>query len=298
MADLSDVTAYLASTIAAIVYPSGTTGASIINGPVKIFEGWPLPDVLDLDMQGKFLSVATASVPAEPIDNGVGPVCSVSVFPVPGGTKAAFQILDNPYVITAPVHGLTPTVSGVALTLAGTPGTGEFVTIIADGSKIYSRGGADIATILAALLADMATDYPSAAVASDTITVNGASEIIARIGAPATLGQVTHRQEASVQITIWAPDPARRTALSAPIAVALSKQIVVTLADGSMAKITPERVNVTDDHQTVSIYRRDLVFAVEYATVETFEAVEITAVAQTVDATGSNPGAPTVVTAA
>ena len=96
------------------------------------------------------------------------------------------------------------------------------------------------------------------------------------------MGQAIHRQRQSIMITIWAPDPARRTSIASLIDVEMKKNYRFTLPDTSQATMTYEKTNQIDDHQTVSVYRRDLIYAVEYATIETFTAYEVTAVLSTI----------------
>jgi hypothetical protein len=270
MADLSDITALFASMAAATIYPNGNSQPSIINGPVKIFEGWPIPEIIDLDMRGQML-VNSVVAPT-----GVGPICSVSVYPMPNSGALAYQILDEPYIVVPPVHGLTPTIIGGAIALSGTPGTGEFVTLILD-KHVYSRGGASISAILAALLTDVLVDYPTAYVSGNSL-MTPATHVTARIGAPATMAQVTHRQIESVMVTVWTPDPERRTALVAPLDVMFKKNLRVALPDTSYAIIRYQKTNSTDAHQTVGIYQRDLIYTVEFATLDTFPVVEVTAI--------------------
>src|SRR6266576_4623553 len=98
MADLSDVTAYLASAAANAVYPNGTSQSSIAAMDCRIFEGWPMPEQLDRDMLGQMLS----GTPPEPIVRPGGTVANVSVFPMQGTGVTVYQILDETYVITPP----------------------------------------------------------------------------------------------------------------------------------------------------------------------------------------------------
>jgi putative ABC transport system substrate-binding protein len=44
VADLSDLTAYLATTAYNAVYPNGTGSASVASMDCRIYEGWPIPD--------------------------------------------------------------------------------------------------------------------------------------------------------------------------------------------------------------------------------------------------------------
>ena len=92
MADLSDVLTFMATTVAAIIYPNGTSQPSIVAAPVKIYEGWPLADQLDRDMAGTTTIAGTSGV--QP--NGVGPISNVSIYPMNDASSQTFHILDEP----------------------------------------------------------------------------------------------------------------------------------------------------------------------------------------------------------
>jgi hypothetical protein len=286
MADLSDVTAYIASAVAAVVYPNGTASPSIAPVPVgytnpadvRIFEGWPVPEQLDLDLAGQVMSGS----PPVPTGRANGPVPNVSIYPLPGATAIPYQILDKTYVVTPVTLGLTVVVEGNAVTITGTPNAGEFVTIVADREYIFSCGGASASAVLAALLTAAQADYPTASLAGSTLTIPAEYSLVARQGGQATLGKVTHRQRQGVMVTVWAPDHNTRSVLAKAIDGALKQNLVVTLPDGTDALITYQSTTVTDESQNVTVYRRDLNFQVEYATLETFTGTTITAVGTTI----------------
>ena len=110
MADLSDVTAYLAAQAAAAVYPNGVLQPSIaplaagFSNPmdVRIFEGCPVSEQLDLDLAGKVL----AGTPPTPRPRANGPCANVSIFPLPGGGSTTYQILDHTTVQRPVAYGL------------------------------------------------------------------------------------------------------------------------------------------------------------------------------------------------
>lgn len=257
MADLSDAAALIVNMATAALYPNGAGQPSAIDAPCKIYPGWPNSTALDADLRN-------------------GDV-HVSVFPVQGSTSKAPLTLDNPQVIVAPVHGLTAAVASQSITLAGMPTTGEFLTIVADRKRIYSASGASAAAIMSALLAAAQVDYPGASLSGSTLTIP-AVYLDVRIGAPATLANVTHRQKQAFYITVWAPSDALRTLAASLIDVALKKVNVVTFSDTSTGLLTFDRTIVSDLMQRAICYRRDLVFNLEYATLDTFQGVEITTV--------------------
>lgn len=273
MADLSHVTAAILDLAVAAVYPNGTAQPSVVNAPVRLFEGWPLASQLELDMQGLKLAAAGGTEA-----NGVGPISNVSVFPMAGGGAQTFQVLDKPYEIVPPAYGLTPSVADGTLTLAGTPSQGEFVTLNVENRRVYSRGGATAADICAALLPDVQVDYPSASANGATLTIPGVESIIVRQGAPATMGQVTHRQRHTIIVSVWAPTPALRSSLGASIDAALKTSLRITLPDTSQAIMVYDRTLQSDNFETMTVYRRDLYYSVEYATLETWTAYVVTSV--------------------
>ena len=255
MADLSEITAYFASTIAAALYPHAAS--PVFTESAKVYEGWPNSTALDADM--------------------IAGVVHVTVFPMPGSTGRAAQILDESHVIAPAVHGLSASIAGQAVTFAGAPGAGEYATLICDGKHIYSRSGTTLAAILAALAADAGADYAGVTTTSNSITVP-ASLIVARIGAPATMGRVTWRQRHQIMITIWANTPTARSGFAGFIDGLIKQNNVITLPDTSQALVTYDRTNTDDKRENALVYRRDLVFTVEYATVEQFQAYEVTSV--------------------
>lgn len=273
MADISDVTAYLAQAAATAVYPNGTSQPSAGAVDCRIFEGWPNPDQLDLDMAGKMLSTAN---PPAPIARPGGVVANVSIFPMQGTGVAVYQILDETYAIAAATINLGVSVTGTTITLSGQPATGEYLTIVADNAHVYSMGGSTTSALLSALLALVQVDYPSATANSTSITVPVKAYLVVRQGGVGTLGKVTHRQKQSVMITVWVPTRALRATLSAAIDNLIKQTIKVAMPDTSLAIVCYNRTNVTDEQQTQTIYRRDLIYDVEYATVQQFPGYVIT----------------------
>lgn len=282
MADLSDVTAYIAQAVAAAVYPNGTSQPSIAPVPagysnpadVRIYEGWPLSEQLDLDLAGQMKQAASPAPVARPN----GPCPNVSIYPLAGTSATAYQLLDKTYVLQQPVFGLSVTATSDEVTITGTPNAGEFVTLVADRANIFSEGGNSAAAVLAALLSDAQAVYPDAEVNGDTLTLPVDYALTVQQGGTGLLGKVTHRQTHMVMVSVWAQDQNTRSVLAKGIDNALKQKIVVTLPDQSDLKLVYSHTNVSDEGQNATVYRRDLMYACDYATVETFEGVTITSV--------------------
>lgn len=301
MADLSDVTAFLTQQVAAIVYPNGTSQPSIAPVPpgftqpmdVRIYEGWPLPDQLDLDVSGKYLP----SPGATPAPRPNGPVVNISIYPVPGAAAPAiYQVLDETYVITPPAYGLTVSTAGTVITVSGQPVAGEYLSIIIDRTYAISAGNQPSAgahggdTTTASLLADLAAQavaqgYAATSTAT-TLTVPAKYQLDVRQGATGVLGKTSHRQRQGIMVTVWAPDHHSRSVLAAAVDNVLKQGpydnpracLKMNLPDGTMALLLPSHTTQTDEQQVATIYRRDLVYLAEYATLTTFPGFVVTSV--------------------
>jgi hypothetical protein len=306
MADLSDVTAFIAARVAAAVYPEshgnansvsllpimmcfggmgGVVPAPSIAPPafgqtapqdVLIYEGWPIGSQLDLDVSGTMLPPGNPQGAPVPRPNGTR--ANVSIFPYGDASKAPFQILNQTYVIAEPVLGLAVAIDDEQVTLTGTPNPGEIVTIIVDNQFVYSSNAPTLAEMLSQLLAAIQVNYPQASLDGNELTIPFQVNIVVRQGGVGTLGRVLHRVCQSIMISVWAADHNTRSVLAEAIDIELQKKIIVTLPDTSQAKIVYEFTRQIDELQNVTIYRRDLVFDVEYATIETFQGTSITSV--------------------
>lgn len=293
MADLSDVTAYIAQAVAAAVYPNGTSQASIAPVPsgftnpanVRIYEGWPLSEQLDLDLAGQMKETSDAA----PAPRPNGPCPNVSIYPRTGTPAAPYQILDQTYVLEQPNFGLSVSVDGDQITITGTPNPGEFVTLVADRRNVFSEGGASAAAVLAALLADAQAVYPDAEVSGNTLTLPYDFSLTVQQGGVGLLAKVIHRQCHIVMVTVWAQDHNTRSVLAKAIDTALKAKIVVTLPDQSDLKIVYSGTFVTDEGQNATVYRRDLYYLCDYATLETFAGVTITSVTGQITVQGVPP---------
>jgi len=262
MADLSDVTAAIATIVSAAIYPNGTSQPSVSGGPVRIAEGWPIPAQLDAD-----LKAGTAQV---------------TIFPMAGNQAATYQPLNRYDVISQNAHGMTATVSNNQVTLSGTPSPSEYCTLIVDGTA-YSRSDVSAALILNKLLSDLLPSYPSASITVQTLTIPGSHSITARIGSTGVIGWTSHRQRVAIMVTIWSSTPSVRTALAAAADIALKQNNHLAMPDTTPAELCYERTNVVDNWETMTLYRRDLIYCAEYNTLAQVPGSEVTSTTVTVD---------------
>jgi hypothetical protein len=283
MADLSDITAFLANSATSAVYPNGASQPSVANMDVLIHEGWPIAEQLTLDLRG--LEIAFEGAP--PMPRPTGKRAHVSVFPMPGGSTP-YQILYpvRVQIIQEPTINCAVSVTGEAITYTGTPALGEILTIVADGTAFSTNAaaGATNISILQALLAKVQVTFPSASLSGNVLTVPFNFQMTVRQGGVGLLGRVIHRECQRIWVTIWAPDPTTRSTLAKAVDVAIKRHVIVTLPDTSQAKIIYTGTNVFDDRQNEGLYRRDLIFDAEFATLETTPGTTITTVGITLQA--------------
>ena len=262
MADISDVTALLAQTVLDACYPSGTQQASVTNADVFISEGFPLEGQLDPSIKaGK---------------------AAVTIYAAVGGAQNADQYLRRQEVISPAVLGLTLMVQDNVITFAGAPVPGEFVTVLLNnGAVLLNSAQITVLAILADLASQAVTAFPSLSHDGTTITFPGAYGVVARNGAKGLVGEILHREKSVVTVTIWAPNPADRTALANAIDITIKRGWRVTFPDTSQGFVRYSTTRISDERQNVSIYRRDLVYEVEYSTMDIYEAVTVLGVSTT-----------------
>ena len=257
MADLSDVQERLAEICAAAIYPSGAAQPSVIGASARIAPGWPVSANLDADL-------------AKGIVN-------VTIFPVRGTVANTYQVLEPAGVLVPAVHGVSASVIGSSITFSGGPSATEYVTLQI-GHHSYSRGGATLSALLAALLADIQVDYPSATLVGSTLTIPNQSGFIVRSGAQATLVETIRRISQPFMITVWAASPALRSTTGDLLTRTLVNSTRVYLADTSQMRCVFSRTDEWDNRENALLYRRDLVFNVDYAVTQQFTGYEVTTI--------------------
>jgi len=261
MADITDVEAAIVTIVGNAIYPNGTSQPSALPGgaAANVSRGWPLPACLDADL---------AAGKAE-----------ITIFPLGGASIHTYQIQDETYVVTPPTYGLTiVSIVGNVITVSGQPQTGEYLTIEADGAHIYSQTGATTTALLAALATAAQADYPSATSDATTLTIPYGHSLIVRQGAIGTLGNVTWRQRHSIMVCIWAPSDEIRTAAAKLADSALKKNIKLTMPDTSQCILRYMRTTSSDQQEKAGLYRRDLIYDAEFATVDLFPGYVVTSV--------------------
>lgn len=259
MADVTDVSNALVAMAAQAIYPNGTSGASAAGVPVKAYAGWPVPNVLESDLKaGK---------------------AHVSVYPLPTERRTSRHI-GRRWQVTAPG---TPTITAAVtlnqVVLGGTVTTPQNLYLLVNGKGYaYAVQATDtLAGIATALVALLHGDFPAASSNGATLNIPGAYSVIARVGAVGTAMQELRRQEKQFQISIWAQTPAMRSAVAGVVDVALSVSSDIVFPDGSHGILLYSHSFESDQTQKSGLYRRDLIYTVDFATTQTAAAPQVIA---------------------
>lgn len=262
MADVQDVLNTMVAQIAGWVYPNGTAQKPVYGSGVRVFSGWPLPAQLDADL---------------PKD-----IAHVSVYTIPGVGRNTTRYAPSAHVGQIVAATLTLTAVGNVLTVGGAMPSPfalhNMAVLMGKTPYIYSVQPTDtpasIATALATLLA---VDYPGTTSSGSTITVAGTAPTAVRVGTSAPVSREWERESRRFQVSVWAPDEATRSVISAAIRSALSKISFLVMPDGFGAHVVYAGDQLSDSGQKVRIYRRDIFYEIEYATTDQETAVVIVA---------------------
>jgi hypothetical protein len=247
MADQSDVENALVSLIANALYPNGTDAPSVAGPDCRIYRGWPNSAALDRDLAaGKI---------------------NVTVFPGSGAGRTTTRYAEQWVGPPAP-PSLTVAVAGTSVTFGGSGKIGQIAGILVDGKGYaYRTRTGDTPELVAANLAAMARDNSIVRLSQGTLTIAGAGSVLGRVVADAPVQQEVRRQEQDFRATCWCPTPASRDSVATAIDQALSSIRFLALPDGTQGRLLYSGTTVFDQSQNASLYRRDLMYSVEYATI-------------------------------
>ena len=283
MADLSDVGVALKAAIVGAIYPNGTSQPSVVGYPCKVAVGWPIPDQVDMDLQGLVLGPGGVGTKS----NGVGPIVNVSIYPQPNIERVTTRY-QREWVMTSNVTPtITGTVSGNTVTIGGTATANHYITIIINDLPFsYGLLATDTPSSVAAALAALVSASYSATAAGDVITLPATLSglISVNTGAPGVAVQEIRRQQHGFQIVIWAPSNAARIAACEVIDPLLAATDFLTMPDGTGAWMLYRGQNDSDNYEKAALYRRDLFYWVEYATTLAMTNYPITAAPVTLTA--------------
>ena len=251
MADISDVEQAVASTVTSILYPAGTIESSIIGVFCRIYRGWPNSATLNADLSAGALNVTVTS------DNESGRITT--------------RYLPKWYTMPS-IPGVAGSVAGQTVIISGNPSGGDVVGVMVDGvAYAYRVLAGDSPGLVAANLNRLIQADRPALVQGPTVSVPGANTIVVRMVRDNSASFESRRQEKDVRIICWCPTPPIRDVLAAALDAALNEMSFLVLPDSTSGRITYRSTACYDQSQNALLYRRDLLYTVEYPTVTIIE---------------------------
>lgn len=247
MADLADVEDRLVTLVVGALYPEGLATPSSVATDCRIYRGWPTPAGLDADLKAGWVNI--------------------TIFPdsTPGRTMTRYP---------SEWHGkpakptLEASVLGNMVTFSGSADLGQLAGIrIAGDTFAYRTVGGDTPQSVAANLATMIRGRQIVQLSGTTLTVPGGSSVSVRVVRDAPGLREIRRQAHDIRVSLWCPTPVLRDSVGAVVDTALAGLTFIDFPDTSVGHITYKSTSVFDQSQSASLYRRDLIYSIEYPTV-------------------------------
>jgi hypothetical protein len=247
MADLSDIEQAVADSVLSILYPAGPSQSSIVGALCRIYRGWPNPATLNTDLSAGAINVTVVS------DNDSG--------------RTTTRYLPE-WQTTPSQPGATASTAGSVITISGNPTIGDVVGVLIDGiAYAYRIRTGDTTDLVAANLSQLIQMDRPATAQGFNITIPGAGSIKVRIVCDNTTSFESRRQEKDLRVICWCPSPPIRDSVAAAIDAAIDPMSFMALPDGSRARMTYRNTSSYDQAQNALLYRRDLVYTIEYPTI-------------------------------
>jgi hypothetical protein len=251
MADISDVEQAVADTITSILYPGGSSQSSIIGALCRVYRGWPNSATLNADLSTGAVNVTVLS------DNDSGRT-----------TTRYLPEWQTKYA----QPGIMAAVAAQTINIFGGPAVGDVVGALIDGSAYaYRIQAGDTPGLVASNLNQLIQAEFPATVQMSTIVIPGARSIEVRVVCDNSTSFESRRQEKDVRIICWCPTPQIRDSVASAIDTAIDQIGFIGLSDDTNARIIYQRTASFDQAQNALLYRRDLVYTVEYPTVTIIE---------------------------
>lgn len=246
MPDRSDVEQALAGLVAGALYPGGTDADSAVGNVCKVYRGWPVANALDTDLERG--------------------IVHVSIVPVDGAFRDRTRYSAE-WQGALPATTMSASITTELVTFQGLGGSGQVAGIAVDGQAYaYRMQAGDSASLVAAALAALIrADRPAVAIESGVHLVSPRS-LVARVVADGQGGEELRRQEGRFRLSFWCPDPATRDQVVSLVDVALAEMTFIDVA-GWACRLQVAGESSSDQGAAGGLWRRDLVFLVEFPTV-------------------------------
>lgn len=246
MADITTVLTALAQGLAGALYPNGTSQPSAVTAPCIVFPGWPDTASLDADL-------------------AAGKV-QISVFPRPGMARIEGRRLDGWVPDPRAAAAMAAAVTDTTVTLSGAGAPGQIAAVI-EGGYAWTAPATGTPAETAAALALAIQVNRSCTASGATLILPAALNLRARVVAQASESLTIRRQTRSIQVTIWAPTPALRSAVGEALEPWIGETSWLALPDGESARMLYAGESESDEGRQSRLHRRDLMLTLDYPTV-------------------------------
>jgi len=248
MADQSDVETAIAAVVANALYPNGPEGLSEAGYVCRVYRGTPVASALNADLASG--------------------VANISINAIAGRQKNVTRYPQK-WVATSTVPAtLSVATSGYSVCISGICAAGQLVGIVIDGAPFAyavqsNDSPATVASNIAGLLRQngWVVDY-----AGTCISIPQAVKLTARAVSGGTMLKEIRRQVQDFDIALWCPDPRSRDIISALADRTLATINFIVLSDGSSGRMISAGSDISNANVEASLYRRDLIYSVEYPT--------------------------------
>lgn len=247
MPDLSDVETVIARILTTVLYPHGLSEDPVIGAVCRVYRGWPSSATLNTD-----LANGTVNVTVVP-DSDVGNTSTrfALEWAVPGDPPTLIADSTDTNVI-----------------LSGAGGAGQTIGLLIDtATYIYRVQDGDTPAIVAAVLAAMIRSTRPAHLQGASISVPGAYRLVARVARDGRGFKEVRRQQRDLRVIAWCPSPELRDRIATLIDHAFAAREFLEFPDEVTARVTYRGTSVYDQAQNSQLFRRDLIYTVEYPTV-------------------------------
>ena len=275
MATAEDIMDAIAAVVAGALYPDGKSVPSVAGCHVKVYPGWPVDHMISEDMR--------LGIPHVSVFKGDNEVV------LPSGLNEWREHCREAKTLTVTVDEEAQTIT-IGGAYAAPQNVGAWVRGSPfSGATQEASTPTTLAAALAALIdADLAL---SASSSGPVITIaSGPHPLQALSGTWGTEAREVRRSLDQMIVTIWAPTPDLRKAITRVLDVKLASILRLNMPDGTRASIKYVRSTLQDTQQKAVIFWRDLVYDVAYSVIETRDAPEIIVVQQ--NTTGNQIGDP------
>lgn len=243
MADQSDVETAVAALVAGFLYPNGTAAESAVGFGCRVYRGWPQRVALDADLAAG--------------------LAHLSVVAGASGQRTTTRYPDEWRMTRHRTPTLVATAAVGNVMFSGDAAVGQLAGVEVGGvAYVHRTVAGDTPTSVVAKLAAM---LPGAGAVGAVLDLPGVLPL-ARVVADQTGSRETRRQLQAFRVVCWTATPGSRDVLASFVDGALSAVDFIGLTDGSAGRLRFVSSGLSDRARDAGVYRRDLLYSVDYAT--------------------------------